>query len=66
MDKKFDLKEQFLLIDYKDKKKYIFDAQTNETNSYSVSYMECDGDEVNAWIIVAKAVKKNRPHLVLS
>ena len=64
--KTFDLQKQFVLRNDKKDKTFYFDAQTNETNSYSVQYFECDANEINAWIILSKAIKKDRPNLILN
>ena len=62
----FNLKKQFSLKNDVKSKIFNFKAKTNETNSYSVQYFECDSDEINAWIIISKAIKKDRPNLILN
>lgn len=61
----FDLRKQFVLRNDKKLKYFYFDAQTNETTSYSIHYSECDADETNAWISISKAVKKDYSNLFL-
>lgn len=61
----FDLRKQFVLRNDEKAKYFYFDAQTNETTSYSIHYSECDADETNAWISISKAVKKDYPDLIL-
>jgi len=62
----FDLQKQFICRNDKKKKIFYFDAQTNDTTSYSVSYSECDSNEVNAWITISLAIKKDYPKLFLN
>jgi hypothetical protein len=62
----FDLQKQFVLRNDEKAKYFYFDAQTNETTSYSIHYSECDSDENNAWISISKAVKKDYPNLILN
>lgn len=66
MKQTFDLQKQFILRNDEKGKVFYFDAQTNETNSYSVQYFECDSNEINAWIVLSKAIKKDRPNLILN
>jgi hypothetical protein len=61
----FDLRKQFVLRNDEKAKYFYFDAQTNETTSYSIHYSECDNDKINAWISISKAVKKDYPDLIL-
>ena len=61
----FDLRKQFVLRNDEKAKYFYFDAQTNETTSYSIHYSECDADETNAWISISKAVKKDYADLIL-
>jgi len=61
----FDLQRQFNCREDKKQKTFYFDAKTNKTNSYEVSYFECDSNEVNAWIVLSKAIKKDRPELYI-
>ena len=66
MKKDINLRRQFVVKENKLKKRFEFNAQTNRTNSYSISFSDCDNDENNAWISISLAVKKARPNLILS
>jgi len=59
----FDLQRQFKVRTDKIRRMFYFDAQTNKTNSYSVSFKDSDGKEVNAWIAVWNALKKKSTKL---
>ena len=60
----FDMQRQFVLENQKEKKRFIFHAQTNQTCSYSISYFECEENEFNAWMSVSLAISKDYPHLI--
>ena len=61
----FSLQRQFICTTDDVKKSFNFEALTNATTSYTVSFKVAENDEVNAWIAVGLAVTKDYPHLKL-
>lgn len=57
MEQELNLQAQFVVKNDILNKRFCFNSINNKSNSYTVSYHECDSDINNAWIAVWKAIK---------